>query len=66
MMMDSLGQCCYCDKKVPKHLMLHCARCKLAHYCKMDCLDKDFNLHRRICCFVADYKDYAPTAEIDR
>lgn len=59
------GQCCYCGKVVPKHLMLQCARCKLAYYCKMNCLQDDFDLHREICNFVVEYADYATMLDVD-
>lgn len=59
------GQCCYCGKVVPKHLMLECARCKLAYYCKMNCLQDHFDSHREVCNFVVEYKDYATIVEID-
>jgi MYND finger len=61
------GQCCYCGKHVPKHLMLQCARCKVAYYCKMDCLQDDFSQqHRPLCNFIVEYKDYATIVAVER
>jgi hypothetical protein len=64
-LMANDGQCCYCGKLVPKHLMLQCARCKLAYYCKMNCVNDDFDQHRAICNFIVEYKDYATIVAVD-
>lgn len=58
-LMENKGKCCYCLKIIPKYRELSCARCKAAQYCSATCMDADFNLHRKICCFVAEFQDFA-------